>query len=325
MRFDARLIGFGLFFIVFGGVLLAGRQGLIAPELLERGWQLWPLLLVGSGLSIVLARRPGASLGVLVVAATLGAMAGGFVGSGSGLPIVGCGGDESGGSAFGRQGGSLGQGTRVEVEFNCGELSVATGGGDQWSLDGTSEGGRAPVVDLSDDELRLEPGGSGVFPFGRARESWDLTLPTGPRIELDLSLNAGASSVDLDGARLGALTVDANAGSIRVDLRGIDEIDDIDLAVNAGSAVLWLPERGLAGRATANAGSLTFCAPEGVGLRLVTGGGAISSNDFGEQGLDEVDGGWETPGFSTAAIRITIEATANAGSLSLNPVRTCTG
>ena len=68
MRIDGRLVGFGVFFIVFGGVLLAGRQGLIDPALLERAWQLWPLLLVAIGLSIVLAGRPGSDLGNLLFA-----------------------------------------------------------------------------------------------------------------------------------------------------------------------------------------------------------------------------------------------------------------
>ena len=52
MRFVSRLTGFGLFFIVFGGVLLAARQGWIAPDALVRAWQLWPLLLVGVDLHV---------------------------------------------------------------------------------------------------------------------------------------------------------------------------------------------------------------------------------------------------------------------------------
>jgi hypothetical protein len=98
----------------------------------------------------------------------------------------------------------------------------------------------------------------------------------------------------------------------------------LDLSVNAGSAVVWLPERALDGDATANAGSLTFCAPEGIGLRFVTGG-AVSSNDFAGAGLVQVGDAWESPGFSTADTRITLGTTANAGSLSLDDEQACAG
>jgi hypothetical protein len=324
MRFDGRLIGFGLFFIVFGAVLLAGRQGVIEPALLERSWQLWPLLLVAIGLSIVLAGRPGSELGNLLFAVVLGVMAGGLVGSGAGLPFVGCGGDADDGTAFPGQGGSLTAGTTVEVDFSCGDLTIASGGGDAWSLGGTSEGGTAPEVDEDDESLRLEAGRGGFFVVGRAAETWELTLPTGPELGLELDLNAGSGHVDLDGAQLSIVEASVNAGSLRLDLRGVAEVATLDLSVNAGSAVVWLPDRSLDGDATANAGSLTFCAPEGVGLRFVTGG-AISSNDFSGAGLVQVGDAWQSPDFSTADVRITLETTANAGSLSLDDERTCEG
>jgi Domain of unknown function (DUF5668) len=324
MRIDSRLIGFGLFFIVFGGILLAGRQGLIEPALLERAWQLWPLLLVAAGLSIVLARRPGADLGNLLFAVVLGVMAGGLVGSGAGLPFVGCGGDADDGTAFPRQGGSLADGATVEVDFSCGDLMIVSGGGSEWSLTGTSEGGASPEIDEDGDTVHLEAGPKGFFVVGRAAEDWELTLPTEPAIALDLALNAGSGSVDLDGTQMSNVEASVNAAALRLDLRGVADISTIDLSVNAGSAVVWLPEHDLEGDATANAGSLTFCAPDGVGLRFVTGG-AVSSNDFGDNGLEDVGEAWESPDFSTADVRITIEATANAGSLSLNDEQACEG
>jgi hypothetical protein len=73
MRFDRRLSGIGLFLIVFGVVLLAGHEGLIPSASAERAWTLLPLLLVGSGLSLVLVSRPGAAIDGLIVALTLGA------------------------------------------------------------------------------------------------------------------------------------------------------------------------------------------------------------------------------------------------------------
>jgi hypothetical protein len=324
MRIDGRLVGFGVFFIVFGGVLLAGRQGLIDPALLERTWQLWPLLLVAIGLSIVLAGRPGSDLGNLLFAVVLGVMAGGLVGSGAGVPFVGCGGDAADGTSFPRQGGSISSGTTVDVDFDCGDLAIVSGGGDEWSITGTSEGGVPPEIDEEDGELHLEAARSGFFVVGRAAESWELTLPSEPGISLDLDLNAGSGTIDLDSAELDDVDVSVNAGALQLDLRGVADVATLDLSVNAGSAVVWLPERALDGDATANAGSLTFCAPEGIGLRFVTGG-AVSSNDFAGAGLVQVGDAWESPDFSTADTRITLGTTANAGSLSLDDEQACAG
>jgi hypothetical protein len=63
VHIDRRLVGFGLFLITIGGVMIAVRQGFLSEDLASRAWTLWPLILVGSGLSIVLSRRPGAALG----------------------------------------------------------------------------------------------------------------------------------------------------------------------------------------------------------------------------------------------------------------------
>lgn len=324
MRVDGRMIGFGLFFIVFGGVLLAGRQGLVDAALLERSWQLWPLLLVAIGLSIVLAGRPGSALGNLLFAVVLGVMAGGLVGSGAGLPFVGCGGEPEDGAAFPRQVGSLSAGSTVEVDFSCGDLAIVSGGGDEWSVTGTSEGGAPPEIDQDDGDLHLEAGVSGFFVVGRAADSWELTLPSEPEIDLELDLNAGSGMLDLDGAHIGAVDASVNAGALRLDLRDVAALAALDLSTNAGSAVVWLPERALEGEATANAGSLTFCAPQGVGLRFVTGG-AVSANDFQAAGLVQVGDAWESPDFATADTRITLRTTANAGNLSLDDERACAG
>lgn len=325
MRIDPRLIGFGLFFIVFGAVLLGARQGWIPADLVDRAWQLWPLLLVGIGVSILLARRPGAQIGGLIAAVTLGIMAGGIVGGGR-FPFAGCGGDVSRGTAFERQSGDLGNGAQVEVDFSCGELTVATGSGTTWSLEGTSDRGAAPRVSRDDGTLKLETNaGSGPFGFGDASTAWRLTLPTGPGIAVDLGVNAGSGRVALGGANVSRLGASVNAGSIKVDLRDAAAVGNLDLSVNAGSAIVWLPELALDGDITANAGSATICAPDSVGLRFSVGDNPISSNNFGERGLVRVGDAWESPDFAAAAVRVTLRTTANAGSLSLNPARECAG
>ncbi|HET9521026.1 MAG TPA: DUF5668 domain-containing protein [Candidatus Limnocylindrales bacterium] len=324
MRLDRRLAGIGLFLVVFGAVLLAARQGWIDPDLVGRAWQLWPLLLIGFGITILVGGRTGSQVGGLLVAAILGVMAAGFFTSGGGFPFIGCGNDRTG-VPFAAESGELTGRTSVAVDFRCGDLEVRTAAGGGWSVEGNSERGEAPRIDHDDGRLEIGTADDSPFGFTATREQWTVTLPTAPRLDLDLTLNAGSGTVDLGEATLGSVDMTVNAGSIRLDLRGAAAIDTVDATVNAGSAVVWLPDRALDGGLQVNAGSLSICAPESIGLRLRTGDNPISSNDFEARGLVRVGDAWETPEFSTAAIRISLDAQANAGSLSLNPDRECAG
>jgi hypothetical protein len=321
MRVDRRLIFFGIFFVVFGGVLLAARQGWIPEDVVASLWQLWPVLLIAIGLSILLARGPGAWIGGAFAAACLGAMAAGLVQTGV-FPFVSCGGDETG-SSFVPQSGELASNASVDITFSCGDLRVAMASGARWSLEGTSEDGRDPTVRTTDGGVELEPSNRTAFGVGGGRENWVVTLPTDPTIDLGVTLNAGSGALRLGGARLSNVDMTVNAGSLSVDLRGVEAIAGVDGTVNAGSNITWLPELPLQGNLTVNAGSLVICAPEALGLRLNTGDNPISSNDFERAGLVRTDDGWETPGYATAAIRTELDVTANAGSMSLNPAEPC--
>jgi hypothetical protein len=95
--------------------------------------------------------------------------------------------------------------------------------------------------------------------------------------------------------------------------------------VNAGSASIILPERSISGTLSANAGSIEFCVDLAtVGIRIVTGDNITAGNNFDDAGLDEVaDDVWESPGYGGATERIDLAASANAGSLNLNPEDGC--
>jgi LiaI-LiaF-like transmembrane region len=322
MRVDRRLVSFGIFFIVFGGVLLGARQGWIPENVVAGLWQLWPVLLIAIGLSIILSGRPGAWIGGAFAAAVLGAMAAGLVQTGI-VPFVGCGGNDQARTPFERQTGQLASTASLDVTFSCGELQVSAAGGDGWAVEGSSEDGRSPRVTTSDGGVDIEPRDRSVIGFGGGRESWRVTVPDDPTLDLGVTLNAGSGRLVLEGAHLASVDLTVNAGSLSTDLRGAAAMQDIDGTVNAGSSVTWLPNLPIDGSLTVNAGSLVICAPEGLGLRLNTGDNPISSNDFDRAGLVQTDNGWETPGYATAAIRTELDMTANAGSLSLNPSQPC--
>jgi LiaI-LiaF-like transmembrane region len=324
MRTDRRLIYLGLFLLVFGGVLLGARQGWIPEDVVASIWQLWPVLLIAIGLSIILAGRTGSWLGGAVAAVLLGAMAASAIQTGV-VPFIGCGGGDEQGTPFEAQTGELASSAEVDLTFSCGDLDVATGSGASWTLEGSSDDGRAPTVRTSDDGVEIESSERG-FPFGNGggRQHWDLVVPTEPTLAVGVTLNAGSGRIVLEGARLSDVDLTVNAGSLSLDLRGAEAIESLGGTVNAGSNVTWLPELALDGNLTVNAGSLVICAPDDIGLRLNTGDNPISSNDFDRAGLVKVEDAWETPEYASARVQTELDVTANAGSISLNPSQPCT-
>src|SRR6185295_18516367 len=97
MHIDRRLLGWGLFFILVGGIPLAVRTNLISASLVSQWANLWPLLLIGWGIGLLLRSTPIEWLGGALAAITFGVMGGGLLATGaSGLPFAtGC----SGGGA----------------------------------------------------------------------------------------------------------------------------------------------------------------------------------------------------------------------------------
>jgi len=103
MRVDLGRFNWGLFLVIAGAIPLAHQQGALSTSSLSGAWGYWPLILIGIGLGIVLARTPGAFIGGLVVAACLGLVVGSLFAVG---PNVGCGGASSGTASASRSGGS---------------------------------------------------------------------------------------------------------------------------------------------------------------------------------------------------------------------------
>lgn len=323
MYIDRRLVGFGAFLITIGVVVVAVRQNVLDDTVARQAWALWPLILVGVGLSLVLAGRPGSLIGGLLIWVTIGAMLGGFAASGAfpggGLCVA------SGGSSapFGGTSGDLPSSGQVTIAQDCGDLAIGTVAGSTWSLSGDSRDGRAPRVDASLAILRIAARSGEPFDLGGS-SAWTVAVPRDPTLNLAVQINGGSGRIGLAGANLVGLSIEANAGSIDLDLRDIGSIGDATVEVNFGSAVVRLPTRPLTLRLAANAGSAVICRPTGVGLRVLIDSVAAAT-DLADHGLVPTSGGWETPDYASAGIRIEVRAAINAGSLSLDPSRQCAG
>ena len=324
MRFDHRLFRWGVFFIALGAVPLAVRASLIDSDTVVQGWRLWPLLLVGLGVSILLRGTRIELVGGLIVSLTFGVLGGGLIAGGTiDLGSIACGSGTASGPTFSRDG-TFGSSAAVDLDMRCGDLTVHSGPGSGWSLSGVSNSGHQPDITTSSDRLSVKSGGDRVFlaGFGGDRERWDVTLPQSPMLDLTATVNAGTGTFDLRSDLLRSLDVTVNAGSTRIDLDGAT-LSDIGVTVNAGDTRIVLPDTSLSGSFTVNAGSIRFCTPADAALRLSTSEHLTASYDFGTSGLIKDGSTWTSPNYASAAVRIDLSTTANAGSIALNPMDGC--
>ena len=329
MHVNRGLLGWGVFFITLGCVPLAARAGYLDPVRLDRAWELWPLILVGIGLGLILRRTKAAAVGALVVGVTCGLMGGALLAGGmpsvGGLSACGFGSRTASGSGFPDQAGSFGLEARVDVELNCGELTLASADGTGWSVTGTADDGRPPEIRAAGDRLLVRSPSRNGINAGAGGSRWNVTLPRQVGLALGLSVNAGSARMDLGSMRVPDLSVSVNAGDATVDAVDLVESGSVSASVNAGSLSISLPSPAttLQASLSVNAGSIDVCVPGGVGLRIRTAKSALGSDNFADRGLARSGDTWTRPGFATATQRIELETDANLGSITLNPEDGC--
>lgn len=325
MRIDRRLLGWGLFLIIVGAVPLLVRGDYLDADVVK-GWpSLWPILLIGWGLALVLRRTPGEVVGSAVSVVVLGVMVGGLIATGfGGFPAFGACGNGAGGTGFGDRSGTLGESGRASIEFNCGTLDVAAVDGSDWSISGTDADGRGPDVSADSARVTIRPRDQEFTGFFDRGSDWRINLPRTPMIDLGITLNAGDASVDMTGATVHSLGLTLNAGSIDIDLAGASGVSTVSTTLNAGSATLGLPGSVSDASMTLNAGSITVCLPAGTPLR-VSWSGALGSNNFDAQGLTKIDDQhWTSAGLdSSSGSYLELNVSANLGSFSLDLGGSC--
>jgi hypothetical protein len=204
-------------------------------------------------------------------------------------------------------------------------VTVTVAPGDLWRYEGQDATGAGPEDSSTASalELRSRDADGGPSWFLGARETWQITLPATPRLDIDLQLNAGQATLDLAGATLGTVELQLNAGAATIDLGSAASVDGIQLQLNAGSLGLTLPNESMTGSVEANAGSVRLCAPPGAGLKLQTGDSIIATYDYAGHGLVQNGTIWTTPGYDSASVQIDLRTAANAGSFTLDPEDGC--
>ena len=187
MRIRRGLLFSGLFLIPVGGLTLLVRGGYLDAEALRDAWRLWPLVLVGLGLAILLGRTRGAALGTAISGLVLGLIVGGAFASGSWVGFGACSDSTGDLQRLDRNGAFDGPAT-VRLDLRCGTVDFATEAGTGWQLQ-ANYAGPAPIIDASADRLELRvPDGDAV-----RRQEWTVrAAPDRLRISSSISTQPAA-------------------------------------------------------------------------------------------------------------------------------------
>jgi hypothetical protein len=294
-----------------GVIWLLGTLGIIPPANLGILGSLWPLILIVIGLDILFGRRSaliGALIGLFAIAVVVFAL---IAGPALGLP--------SGSVLQSRSiNEPIGSATSAEITLNTSSQPVRIN-----ALQNTESLLQAEIDYFGNLQysssgnpvrrIRLERTGSvnfGVVTFD-SNARWDISLS--PRIPLDLRIDAGSGSNNLDLSELQLTGLDIDQGSGSMTLRLPASTQPYTASINGGSGSLTvdLPDSGnLTLRLDGGSGSLNINVPQNVPLRLEVrddGSGSVNvpARLVRISGQDK-EGVWETPSFESAANKILI-------------------
>src|SRR6476659_8907692 len=166
MHIRRGFLGWGVCLILAGSVPLAVRSGYLSEDQVGRLWTLWPLILVGIGVGLILRRTRFDFLGGVIVAATFGLMVGGLLSSGIGTFSTGACGATGGTTAFPPRDGTFATSTgSIDVETECGSVTIAAAAGNGWRVEGQDADGVGPDIEATEATLRVRPRDDGGNPL----------------------------------------------------------------------------------------------------------------------------------------------------------------
>jgi hypothetical protein len=317
MHVRTGLLNWGIFLVALGVVPLAVQLNVLDRATASALLRLWPLILVGIGIGLLLRFSRAEALGGLLVAATFGLLGGVFLAGG--IPSAGnCGGGQSTGPTLSRNG-PAGSTLELIVELTCGDMTIDRATGGDWTVD-VRAGDQTPTINASGTTLELRSVTVGGFILNaNERESWHLVVPGETALAANMTVNAGVVRANLASGALRALNATFNGADATFNLAGATS-DALTLngTLNASSVGLTLAAVPTNSNFTINASSLELCAAPEIGLR-VTYEETLSSNNFAAAGLTQAGSTWQSANYATAATRADLRITANVSSTTLNP------
>ncbi len=331
MRIDRGYLFWGIFLVLLGAIPLAEREGWIVVGGLGDAGRLWPLVIIGIGVAIVVSRTRLALVATTVMALVLGTLAGtalAFWGGGA----LDC--TATGGTGLQRtnSSGTLATSPLVRLHLDCGELAVRTGTGDSWALD-AGHAGDPPRVEGTASDLSIRSADGPP-----RRQDWDLQLPA-VLDTLDVGLAAATATLDLGSATLLHLAATVNAGNLDV-ATPTGRMETLELDANAADLDVSAPSTDIAlltvrGNATSvslslggavsgtiggNVTSIQVCVPDTAALEIEPGSEVGFSHDLASSGLTQVGDTWVRTG---PGPRVSLRVGGTASSFQLDQMGAC--
>lgn len=329
MRVRRGFLNWGVFLVCLGAVLLAVQTGVVDRDTVASLLRLWPLILVGIGLGLLLRFSRAEALGGLVVAGTLGLLFGVLFAGGLPTSVV-CPEQTAAGSPI-TQTGTFASSATLDFEFSCADVSINRLSPDTtpraWNVSVIAGANKAPAISALNDSLHLRSDTTSLAPFsGQLREKWLVTLPAGLPLSVNGTFNAAKSTLQLGGL-LNSVNLTYNASDNLVDLSSTTATGSLSFnaTYNASSGKLQLPDAPLIGHMTLNASTLNVCLPVTPAVRIQFHG-TLSSDNLAALGFIQEGGGdtWSMPAFeSTELTRVDLEISANVSTLTINHYGEC--
>jgi len=287
------------FMIGIGAVFLLANLGYLRLNVWRLIITLWPLLLVAIGFDILVGRRSliASLIGlVLILVILAGALWVLGVRVEQGQPIAG--------QEISQPSNDI-QDARIILDPAVGNLNVVGDSEQNELIAGTVASGRGGSVDQSltrnDGRATYTLSGFGasfVPPVEGSSWDWDLSLTTKVPIDLEVSLGAGASNVDLTDLDIVGFTV----------------------SMGVGQSIVTLPEEGdLEADIDGAIGQTLIYVPEGVGLLLRSDTGIATVSV--PSGYTRDEGVYTSPNYATSDNRVDLTVSQAIGVISVAPAR----
>ena len=278
----------GLLFVLIGVLLLLNNFGIIEVNL-SNIWQLWPVLIIGIGLSVLSPRGwLWGIVSVILTIAMLGLVAFAVIDNPTYRDLQGWSNQDTK-----KLSDDAAKAAKIDTTINTPATSLSLSSSD--SRRGVEAIQQSKSTNLNIDAetrgdtryVRIDSEPSRRFWFrGGVANSLDIDLTR--KLPVSLSIDTGAASVsgDLSQVKLKSLNIDTGASSIDLKLGAIEPRQEVVL--------------------DAGASKLAFKIPKSVGVRVESSGG-LKSTSF--EGIEKVsESVYESKGFADSEKQITIRA-----------------
>lgn len=321
-------IFWAIILIAIGVIWLLGNLGILTFVSLSVMFRLWPLALIAVGLYMLIGRGSaaiGALIGLVTVGIVLVLM---FIG-----PSIGLAGNATINESTYDVPLADTQTAAINLELSIGEttISVLNDSPDLFradvahlgNLEFTTEGSSNKVITLAQaDEINFNFPFASFFPGNDGPQlHWDIGLS--PDVPLDLDINGGVGTADLNlsGLNLTGLDVDTGVGKFDLTLPTTAESYSATIHTGVGQMTITVPETAVTLDIESGVGQVDVDVPAGAAVRLEgdTGIGQINvPGDFTRISGDDGDRGiWQTAGFDEASEQIAITFEGGVGGLTI--------